>query len=119
MSGLPRATTAPHVRGGLPGIGQAIDLFRDPYGWWPRQYAAHGPVFRITLPIEGRTWIVIGGRDANALLAKDGHRVFSQALTYPKARQVLETGLHPSITEGPLQHHLRRQVAPGFSRQAA
>jgi cytochrome P450/CRP-like cAMP-binding protein len=119
MSGLPRATTAPHVRGGLPGIGSAIDLFRDPYGWWPRQYAVYGPVFRMTLPIEGRTWIVIGGRAANELLAKEGHRVFSQKMTYPKASEVLGTPLHPSITEGALQHHLRRQVAPGFSRQAA
>ena len=66
MGGLPRATTAPHVRGGLPGIGSAIGIFRDPYGWRPRQYAAHGPVFRLTLPIEGGTWIVIGGRGANA-----------------------------------------------------
>jgi cytochrome P450/CRP-like cAMP-binding protein len=119
MSGLSRATAAPHVRGSLPGIGSAIDLFRDPYGWWPRQYAVYGPVFRMTLPIEGRTWIVIGGRDANALLAKEGQRVFSQKMTYPKASQVLATELHPSFTEGGLQHHLRRQVAPGFSRQAA
>jgi hypothetical protein len=31
-------------------------------------------VFRLTLPIEGRTWIVIGGRGANSLLLKEGRR---------------------------------------------
>lgn len=117
MTQLPRADTAPLARG-LPGIGSAIDVLRDPYGWWPRQYLAHGPVFRLTLPIEGRTWIAIAGRDANELLAREGARLFSQKMTYPKAPKVLETELHPSITEGALQRHLRRQVAPGFSRQA-
>lgn len=113
----PRATRAPHVAG-LPLLGSALQLLRDPYGWWPRQYRKHGPVFRLTLPIAGRTWTAIAGRDANELLARDGARVFSQQLTYPRAPKVLATELHPSFTEGPLQMHLRRQVAPGFSRQA-
>ncbi|MCB9665093.1 MAG: cytochrome P450 [Alphaproteobacteria bacterium] len=118
LSTLPRAATAPLVRG-LPGIGSGLQLLRDPYGWWPRQLQTHGPVFRVRLPIEGGTWIALAGREANELLAKEGHRLFSQAMTYPKAEKVLKTPLHPSITEGDLQQHLRRQVAPGFSRQAA
>lgn len=116
-AGLPRASDAPHVPG-LPLLGSALQLLQDPYGWWPRQYRRYGPVFRVTLPIEGRTWIAIAGREANALMAREGQRVFSQKMTYPKAEKVLGTDLHPSITEGALQRHLRRQVAPGFSRQA-
>lgn len=102
---------------GLPGLGAAIGLARDPYGFWLSQYRAHGPVFRLTLPIEGRHWLAIAGREANALMAREGHRLFSQKMTYPKAPRVLGTELHPSITEGALQRHLRRQVAAGFSRQ--
>lgn len=117
LPALPRATTAPHVRG-LPLLGSALQILRDPYGWWPRQHRRLGPVFRLTLPIVGRTWIAIAGREANELLARDGARVFSQAMTYPRAPAVLGTPLHPSFTEGPLQLHLRRQVAPGFTRQA-
>jgi cytochrome P450 len=114
---MPRATAAPHVPG-LPLLGSALQILRDPYGWWPRQYRRFGAVFRVTLPIAGRTWIAIAGRDANELLARDGARVFSQVMTYPRAPEVLGTTLHPSFTEGPLQLHLRRQVAPGFTRAA-
>lgn len=114
---LPRATRAPHVRG-LPLLGSALQILRDPYGWWPRQHRHLGPVFRLTLPIAGRTWIAIAGRDANELLAREGARVFSQVMTYPRAPEVLGTTLHPSFTEGPLQLHLRRQVARGFTRAA-
>ncbi len=115
---IPRATRAPEVAG-LPLLGPSLDLLRDPYGWWPRQLRRHGAVFRMRLPTDGCTWIVLAGRDANELLATEGHRLFSQALTYPKAEKVLETPLHPSITEGDLQRHLRRQIAPGFARHTA
>ena len=99
-------------------LGSALELLRDPYGWWPRKYREHGSVFRLSLPIDGGSFIAIAGREANERMAKEGHRLFSQQLTYPKAPEILETTLHPSITEGDLQRHLRRQVAPGFSRQA-
>jgi CRP-like cAMP-binding protein/cytochrome P450 len=115
---LPLARTAPRAPG-LPLLGPAFQLLRDPYLWWPKAYAKHGPVFRLKLPLEWTPWIVIAGRDANELMAKDGWRLFDQKATYPKAPKVLQTGYHPSFTEGALQRHLRRQVAPGFSRQAA
>jgi CRP-like cAMP-binding protein/cytochrome P450 len=114
---LPLARTAPRVRG-LPVLGPALDLLRDPYRWWANQYLEHGPVFRLRLPGDG-PWFVIAGRDANDLLAQEGHRLFRQDLTYPRAPTVLGTTTHPSITEGSFQRHLRRQIGPGFSRQAA
>ncbi len=116
--GVPRASLAPLVAG-LPLLGPSLDLLRDPYGWWPHQLRKHGPVFRMRLPTDRCTWIALAGRAANELLATEGRRLFSQALTYPKAEQVLQTPLHPSITEGDLQRHLRRQIAPGFARQTA
>ncbi|MFV8750982.1 cytochrome P450 [Nannocystaceae bacterium ST9] len=114
---MPLARTAPQVRG-LPVLGPALDLLRDPYRWWANQYLEHGPVYRLRLPGDG-TWFVIAGREANDLLALEGHRLFRQDLTYPRAPKVLGTATHPSITEGALQRHLRRQIGPGFSRQAA
>jgi cytochrome P450 len=113
-----RATTAPLVPS-PPLLGSSFELLADPYRFWVRQYQQHGPVYRVRLPIEGRIWIALAGRDANAFLAREGHRLFSQAMTYPRAREVLGTSLHPSITEGELQLHLKRQIAPGFSRHAA
>lgn len=115
---LPPARTAPRARG-LPLLGPAFQLLRDPYQWWPKAYLELGPVFRLKLPLDRKPWIVIAGRDANELMAKDGWRLFDQKATYPKAPKILETEYHPSFTEGSLQRHLRRQVAPGFSRQAA
>ncbi|MFO7562262.1 MAG: cytochrome P450 [Enhygromyxa sp.] len=115
---LPPAKTAPKV-GGLPFLGPALQILRHPYRWWADQYLKYGPVYRLKLPTDRHTWIAIAGREANELLARDGHRLFDQAATYPKARIVLQTDMHPSFTEGAVQRHLRRQVAPGFSRQAA
>lgn len=114
---LPLARTAPRVRG-LPLLGPALDILRDPYRWWARQYIELGPVFRLRLPGDG-PWFVIAGREANDLLAQEGHRLFRQDLTYPRAPKLLGTTTHPSITEGAFQRHLRRQIGPGFSRQAA
>ncbi|WP_181198235.1 cytochrome P450 [Enhygromyxa salina] len=96
-----------------------MQLRSNPYRWWPEKYVELGPVFRVKLPTDWRPWIVIAGREANELVAKEGARLFDQKATYPKAPKVLETEYHPSFTEGALQRHLRRQVAPGFSRQAA
>lgn len=104
---------------GLPLVGSGAALFASPYQWWAEQYQRLGPVFRLRIPIEGGTWIAVAGREANALLASEGQRLFSQAMTYPRAQEVLGTSLHPSITEGDLQIHLKRQIAPGFSRHAA
>ena len=115
---LPPAKTAPSV-GGLPFLGPALQILRKPYRWWADQYLQYGPVYRLKLPSDRFQWIAIAGREANELVARDGHRLFDQAATYPKARIVLKTDMHPSFTEGAVQRHLRRQVAPGFSRQAA
>jgi CRP-like cAMP-binding protein/cytochrome P450 len=118
MTSLPLARTAPRAPG-PPLLGSALQLRRDPYRWWPKMFNELGPVFRVQLPTDWQPWIVIAGREANELLAKEGHRLFDQKATYPKAPKVLRTEYHPSFTEGALQRHLRRQVAPGFSRQAA
>ena len=114
---LPLARSAPRVRG-LPLLGPALALLREPYRWWANQYLEYGPVSRFSLPGDGE-WFMIAGREANELLALEGHRLFRQDLTYPRAPKVLGTTIHPSFTEGALQRHLRRQVGPGFSRQAA
>jgi cytochrome P450 len=111
------ADRAPDV-GGLPLLGPSLALFQDPYRWWAEQARRHGPVYRLTLPIQGRHWIALAGQEANALLARRGQELFSQERTYPRARQILCTGTHPSITEGPVQQHLHRLIAGGFTTDA-
>lgn len=111
------ATHAPSV-GGLPVLGAGLQIFRDPYGWWPRQYRRHGPAFRLRFPGYDFAWTALAGLEANELLAQRGHELFSQERTYPRGKEVLGTHLHPSITEGALQRHLRRQLAGGYTREA-
>lgn len=111
------ATQAPDV-GGPPLLGPALALYRDPYRWWAEQARRHGPVYRLTLPIQGRHWMALVGREANALLARRGQELFSQAETYPRAQRILCTATHPSITEGPVQQHLHRLIAGGFTSDA-
>ncbi|PRP94784.1 cytochrome P450 [Enhygromyxa salina] len=117
MTSLPLASTAPRASK-IP-LRSALQLRSDPYTWWPKKYLELGPVYRVAIPTDRKPWIVIAGREANELVAKEGAHLFNQKATYPKAPKVLRTELHPSFTEGALQRHLRRQVAPGFSRQAA
>ena len=117
VASLPLARTCPRV-GRLPVFGPSFALLREPYRWWANQYLAHGPVVRFKLPTDRQPWIQIAGREANELFARQGHRLFDQAATYPKAKEVLKTEMHPSFTEGSVQIHLRRQVAPGFTRHA-
>lgn len=117
MTRLPLASQSPRASR-IP-LRSALQLLADPYQWWPRKYRELGPVFRLKLPNEWFAWIVIAGREANEFIAREGARVFDQKATYPRAPKVLRTEYHPSFTEGALQRHLRRQVAPGFSRQAA
>lgn len=61
---LPRATSAPLVPG-LPVLGSAIELLRDPYRWWAAQYRRFGPVFRLRIPTGGM-WTALAGRPRNA-----------------------------------------------------
>ena len=83
------ARSAPRVRG-LPFLGPALDLLRDPYRWWPRAYQDYGPVFRMNLPGDGQ-WIVLAGRAANELLAHDGRTVTLDQLL-ARGPAVLEIG---------------------------
>jgi cytochrome P450 len=116
-AGLPPARTCPRASR-VPVFGPSFALLREPYRWWANQYLAHGPVYRFELPNDRQPWIAIAGREANQLFAQQGQRLFDQAATYPKAKTILQTEMHPSFTEGAVQRHLRRQVAPGFTRHA-
>ena len=117
MTSLPLASTAP--RASYVPLRSALQLLEDPYQWWPKQYAKYGPVFRVKLPTDLRPWIVMVGREANEFVAREGARLFTQKKTYARGAKILKTDHHPSFTDGSVQRHMRRQVAPGFSRQAA
>jgi cytochrome P450 len=56
----------PPLARGLPGLGNALDMLRDPSSFFLRAYRRHGRVFRYRVP--GRSGVVIAGLDGNRLL---------------------------------------------------
>lgn len=65
-------TNPPTVRGlgGLPVLGHALPLLRDPLGLLRAAYAQVGPVFEIHAP--GRNFVVLAGADANRFAQREG-----------------------------------------------
>jgi cytochrome P450 len=108
--------TTPVVRG-LPVLGNALDLARDPARFFVRCYQKHGPVFRIKL--FNRTFPVIAGVEAATFLnTKEGRdslrsKEFWQGL-------VDEYGATRTLSgeDGASHKELRDIMRRGYSREA-
>ena len=62
-----RGAPEPPLARGLPFVGNAVDMLRDPFSFFARAYHEHGPVFRYRMP--GRSAVALAGLAANELLS--------------------------------------------------
>jgi cytochrome P450 len=105
------------VVAGLPIIGNALGMAKDPARFFVKCYREHGPVFRVRL--MGRTYTVIAGADAaNFLNTREGReclrsKEFWQGL-------VDEYGATRTISgeDGDSHKELRDIMRRGYSREA-
>ena len=97
----------PTATGGLPVLGHALGLARDPFAFLTRQYLALGPVFRVRVP--GGAITVLAGPEVNAFLQRNG-RLFLRSF---KAMRPLaqRLGAHRAILNMDGDEHLRLRKA--------
>src|SRR5215472_14827130 len=67
---LARDLRSPALVRGLPLLGSALELYRDPMPLFVRGYQQRGPIFRVR--VLGREYIVLAGPEATLFLAHGG-----------------------------------------------
>ena len=113
-----RSQAPPLVRG-LPLIGSALDLLRAPVGFFVQAYQEYGPVFRVRIPTAPHGELtVMAGPEAHLFAAHEGARYFTTREYYRHLTRETGTENYLSALDGPLHHHYRKVLAPGFSREA-
>lgn len=109
------APPPPRVRG-LPLLGSALPLSRDPIGYLLEQYREHGPIFRFRAAHLDN--VVLAGPEANDFLHDAGKHFFSNREVW--APTLAEFGAPNQFVglDGPDHWKLRRRFGPQFSRPA-
>jgi len=116
-----RAALPPRLDGGLPLIGHALALGRDPLGLLARGYREHGEVFEF--PVAGKRFVMLVGPEAHdaffrapedQLCAKTVYRftvpIFGRGVAYDAPRDVMAEQLgflYPSLRDASMREHAR------------
>lgn len=114
----PRLPAPPQVPG-LPLLGNALALARDPVRFWLEAAQSHGSAFRVRIPTAPQGEItVLCGLEANLLAARRGHELFTARPYYRKLTRETGTDNYICALDGPDHRHYRRAVGPALSREA-
>lgn len=111
-----RALPAPALIRGLPLLGSALELYRDPMPLFVRGYQQHGPIFRVRVP--GREYIVLAGPEATLFLAHGGEEHLSSREIFARAMRELRTEHFIAALDGAPHRHQRAILKPALSREA-
>jgi cytochrome P450/CRP-like cAMP-binding protein len=106
----------PPAAPGLPLIGNAVDLLRDPLAFFRRMYQELGPVYSVGAP--GRRYIVLAGPEANRRFVEWEDSYLVSGPVYRPYQEDLGTDEVLIALDGEAHRHYRRQLRPGFSREA-
>ena len=109
-------TTSPPLVPGWPLLGNGWDLLRDALGAFVRGYHALGPIYRVKVP--SRRYTVLAGPKANAFLLNGGERFLTSEPVYQGLARQIRSSNYPVVASGRRHQHLRRALAPAFSREA-
>jgi cytochrome P450 len=101
---------------GLPFIGIAHKLFRDPLAYFVGLYHQYGPIFRIKL--FDRDITVMAGIDANHFLNRDGNNILNSEKLFGSFGREFNTDVFLTAMDGQKHKHLRKQSRRGYSRSA-
>lgn len=103
---------------GLPFLGNALQLAKDPGQFWVRAAAEHGTMFRVRYPTAPTGELhVLAGRDANRLAKTEGRRIFVTRPYYERLVEQTGTPDYICALDGDRHRHFRRQMAAGLSRE--
>jgi cytochrome P450 len=117
MATTPDPCPPPPLVPGLPLLGSATQLFREPTAFLLRQYRRHGPIFRVKA--AHLEYVVMAGPEANEFAHGPGSHFLSGKRFW---RPFLEEVDAPSSIvglDGDDHAELRRILAPGMSKRFA
>ena len=107
---------APRVQG-LPILGSAIPMARDPVAFLRAMYLRHGPIFRVFVP--GRVVTVLAGPDANLFMAKESDALLRSRETWEPFVGVFGATQNVISVDGPLHARLRKLMKRTHGRSMA
>ena len=105
----------PEARG-LPFLGIALNLAKDPVAFMAECYRDFGPVFRVRL--FGRSITVLAGREANEFVARNGHVCLTSHWLWQPFLEALGSRRAILTMSGKEHLRLRRAYANGYNRSA-
>lgn len=102
---------------GLPLLGSALEIGRDPIGFLVAGYRRLGPVFRVRA--AHMNLVVLAGPEANAFVHDEGKAFFSNRENWaPTLREMGAPNTFVGL-DGEVHWSLRKKIASQFSRRAA
>ena len=107
---------SPPLAPGVPILGNGLDLLRDALSAFVKGYQQLGPIYRVRVP--GRRYTVLAGPKANQFLLHGGERRLDSVSVYKGLARELGSKNYPVVTTGERHRHIRRVLAPAFSREA-
>jgi len=108
---------APPLERGLPVLGSALALFRDPIAFLLAAHRRHGPIFRIRA--LHHDYVVLAGPDANAFVHETGPHLLSARKFWQPFLEELGSPHSVVALEGDDHANVRRMLAPHMSKHAA
>ncbi len=108
--------TKPPLRPGLPVVGSALDLMRDPLAFFVRGYHESGSVYRVRA--ANRDLYVLAGRQANLFMTQKGDGVLHSHELFGDFARELETEIFLVAMDGAPHRHLRGEMRDGYAREA-
>ncbi|NWF67828.1 MAG: cytochrome P450 [Chloroflexi bacterium] len=118
MTFAPQVTSAtlPPLVPGLPYLGSALLMQRDPLRYFVRLYREYGPIFRVRL--LGRAITVLAGLEANQFMATEGNEALISAQVFDLLSQEMDTDVLITHLDGEAHRHMRKVLRRGYSRDA-
>jgi cytochrome P450/CRP-like cAMP-binding protein len=108
----------PPLVSGLPVLGNALQLARDPGQFWVRAARRYGHVFRVRWPTApAGEMYAICGREANLLAQREGRDLFVTRPYYRHLCREVGTDDYMCALDGDRHRHFRRAMAPALSRE--
>ncbi|MDB6036293.1 MAG: putative cytochrome [Verrucomicrobiales bacterium] len=98
-------------------LGNTLQLFADPPGFFVAAYRKFGPIFRVK--ILGRNYTVLAGAEAVNFFLTEGEKCFSREQFFRQFAQELGTTNFVLGAQGAQHARLRMLMRLGFSRQMA
>ena len=101
---------------GLPLLGNALSMRRDPLAYFVNLYHKHGPIFR--LRILNRTITALAGLESNRLLNGDGDAILSSKELFESFGHEFGTNTFLVALDGDEHLHMRKMMRNGYARSA-